>query len=637
MLKNKRFFILIALTLFLIYPSSTLSNLSAIDYLVNGKKDLDSCNFVSAEKNLSKALLEIKEVGDYILLWRAKALIEMERYEEALKDLIEIKRNYPSSPILKTARIYEINILKKLDSPHLESAYKSYTDEYPEDLEIKFNYAQYLKQTGKIQKAKRIFKEIFITASPLADKAELELSEEDISVDDLLKKAKALNNSFLYNKAEKYLNLAMAKSKNKLQDMILWNLGYSVFMQKRYTESASIFKKIGDFYWYGRSLLRAKEFNSFEREIQNFIKSGDQKIGELLINYANIKRRNGDFNKAIEILQDTLNKYPSYREETLWYLGWNNYLASNYTEAKSIFRDLFQKYGNLKYLYWFQRAQEKEGIIEAKHYSFTFRPSDFYSYLLYVKGNISTIPKPEIVVESKTIPSRVKILMQANFKEEALRETKHLLKSNKDMDNIPLYCMLLNGLGDYATSVRLISKFPYGFNYQELLYPKVYYDLIDKFAKKLKLDPALIFAIIREESRFDRLAVSPAGAMGLMQLMPNTAKREAKKISINLINDRDLFEPDKNIYIGAFYLSKLINEFDNVVFAIAAYNAGEAVVNSWIRENRYDGIDEFIEDIPYGETRTYVKRVLTSYFEYLRTYYILTPDKIREIIKIEGV
>ncbi len=634
MLKNKRFFLLIALTLFLIYPSSTLSNLSAIDYLVNGKKELDSCNFVSAEKNLSKALLEMKEIGDYILLWRAKALLEMERYEEALKDLSEIKRNYPSSPILKNAKIYEINILKKLDSPHIESVYKSYTDEYPEDLEIKFNYAQYLKQTGQIQKAKRIFKEIFITASPLADKAELELSEEDISVDDLIRKAKALNSSFLYKKAEKYLNLALAKSKNKLQEIILWNLGYSIFMQKRYTESASIFKKIGDFYWYGRSLLRAKEFNSFEREIQNLIKSGDQKIGELLINYANIKRRNGDFYKAIEILKETLNKYPSYREEALWYLGWNNYLANYYTEAKSIFKDLFQKYGNLKYLYWFQRAQEKEGIIETKHYSFTFRPSDFYSYLLYVKGNISTIPKPEKVVENKTIPTRVKILMQANFIEEALREIKHLLKNNKDMANIPFYCMLLNGLGDYATSVRLISKFPYGFNYQELLYPKVYYEQINKFAKKLKLDPALVFAIIREESRFDRFAVSPAGALGLMQLMPNTAKREAKKISINLINDRDLFEAEKNIYIGSFYLSKLITEFDNIVFAIAAYNAGEAVVNSWIKENRYEGIDEFIEDIPYGETRAYVKRVLTSYFEYLRTYYTLTPDRIREIIKI---
>ncbi len=624
------FFLLIS------FPSSTLSNFSSLDYLITGKKDLDSGNFTSAKNNLTKALLEFKEIGDYILFWRAKAYTEMTQYDRALIDLNEIKKNYSSSPLIKEAKKQEIFILKKLNSPDLMLAYESYINDYPDDLETKFNYAEYLKEREQKDKAKKIFKEIFLTASSFADRAEAELSDEDIILEDLVKKAKVLNNAYMFKKAEKYLREALTKSKNKLNEDILWNLGYSLFMQKKYEESASIFKKINDSYWRGRSLLRAKDFNSFEKELPNYVKSGDQRIGELLINYANIKRRAGNSYESLEILKSVINRYPSSKEEALWYLGWNQYLSGNYNEARNIFKELYNKYGNLKYLYWFERTREIEGVVTAKEYSIDFRKSDFYSYLLYMKGKISPIAEKKTIPDNKTIPTRLQILMQADFKEEALKELKFLLKNNRDMENIPFYCILLNNLGDYATSVRLISKFPNNFKYQEILYPKVFTDTVSRISKKIDIEPALILAIMREESRFDRKAISPAGALGLMQLMPSTAKREAKKIGINIREEREIFEIEKNISIGSYYLKNLINEFDNIVFAIAAYNAGEKVVHSWIDENKYRQIDEFIEDIPYGETRAYVKRVLTSYFEYLRMYYNLSPERISEIIKTKG-
>lgn len=632
----KKVLLFIIFFLLISFPSSTLSNFSSLDYLITGKKDLDSGNFVSAEKNLTKALLDFKEIGDYILFWRAKAYTETAQYEKALIDLNEIKKNHSSSPLIKEVKKQEIFILKKLNSPDLMLAYQSYINDYPDDLEAKFHYGEYLKEKEQKDKAKKIFKEIFLTASPFADKAEGELSDEDLTLEDLIKKAKVLNNAYMFKKAEKYLREALTKSKNKLNEDILWNLGYSLFMQKKYEESAPIFKKINDSYWRGRSLLRAKDFSSFERELQSYVKSGDQRIGELLINYANIKRRAGNSYESLEILKSVINRYPSSKEEALWYLGWNQYLSGNYNEARNIFKELYNKYGNLKYLYWFERTREIEGVVTAKEYSIDFRKSDFYSYLLYMKGKISHIPETKTIPDNKTIPTRLKILMQADFKEEALKELKFILKNNRDMENIPFYCILLNNLGDYSTSVRLISKFPNNFKYQEILYPKVFIETVTRISKKIDIEPALILAIMREESRFDRKAISPAGALGLMQLMPATAKREAKKIGINIRDEREIFEIEKNISIGSYYLKKLINEFDNIVFAIAAYNAGEKVVHSWIDENKYRQIDEFIEDIPYGETRAYVKRVLTSYFEYLRMYYNLSPERISEIIKTKG-
>lgn len=632
----KKIFLLIAFLILFIFPYSTLSNLSSLDYLILGKKELDLGNFINAEKSLTKALSEFKEIGDYILFWRARAYTEMGKYSESLADLNEIKKNYSFSPIMKDVKKHEIVILKKINSSDIVSAYQSYIREYPDDIETKFEYAQYLKEKDQKDKARKLFKEIFITASPFADKAETELDNENITVEDLIKKSKALNNSYMFKKSEKYLREALAKSKNKINEEILSTLGYSLFMQKKYEESASIFKKINDYYWRGRSLLRAKDFATFERELQTYVKSGDQRIGELLINYANIKRRAGNVYDSLEILKTVINKYPSSKEEALWYLGWNQYLAGNYNEAKNAFRELYNKYGNLKYLYWLERINEIQGLVITKEYSVDFRPADFYAYLLYMKGRISYVPETITLIEDKIIPTRLKLLIKADFKEEALKEIKFLLKNNREMDNIPFYCMLINSLGDYASSVRLVSKLPNKFQYQELLYPKVFNEIVNRISKNFDIDPALIFAIMREESRFDKRAVSPAGAIGLMQLMPATAKREAKKAGMTIKEEKDIFETEKNIAIGSYYLKKLINEFGSIVLAIAAYNAGENAVYSWLNENKYRQIDEFIEDIPYSETRAYVKRVLTSYFEYLRINKDLVPEKISETIKTKG-
>jgi len=623
------FFLMISL------PSSILSEFSSLDYLIEGKKALDSESFSIAEKYFTKALPELKEIGDYILFWRAKSYLGLGQYNEALMDLSEIKRSYTSSPILKDVRKEEIKILNKLKSVDMEIVYQAYINDYSDDLAVKFEFAQYLKEKGNIEKSKKFFKEIFLTSSSFADKAEKELSREDITINDLIKKAKALNNAYMFKDSEKYLKEALSRSKHQKNEEILYLLGYSLFMQKRYSESAEIFKKIGENYWRGRSLLRAKDFFIFEREMKEYIKSADQRIGDLLINYSNIVRRTGDTEKAINLLRNVIDLYPSSKEEAMWYLGWTYYTTGQYDEAKRIFKELYSSYGKLKYIYWFEKANKGKGVFTTKQYSLPFQPGDIYSYFLYLQGKITNIPDPLYIDDiNKKPPLRIELLSKAGFKNEALKELKSLIKNNKDNENIPFYSRILYNLGDYATSVRLISRFPNRFNYQDLLYPQSYREIVNKVSKRFEIEPALIFAIMREESRFDRFAISPAGAIGLMQLMPSTAKREGKKISLNIQQEQELFDPEKNITIGTYYLKNLIEQFGDIAFAVAAYNAGENVVSSWIKNNDYEQIDEFIEDIPYGETRAYVQRVLVSYFEYQRINKTLSTEKISKIIKI---
>jgi len=134
-------------------------------------------------------------------------------------------------------------------------------------------------------------------------------------------------------------------------------------------------------------------------------------------------------------------------------------------------------------------------------------------------------------------------------------------------------------------------------------------------------DPLLVNAVIKAESSFDPNALSPAGAMGLMQLMPATGRHLAKAHKVRLTSEAQLFEPSINVRLGALHLAALIKEFDGALApAIASYNAGRAAVKGWWRARGDVPLATFIEQIPFEETRTYVKRVLGYYREYRRIY-----------------
>lgn len=131
-------------------------------------------------------------------------------------------------------------------------------------------------------------------------------------------------------------------------------------------------------------------------------------------------------------------------------------------------------------------------------------------------------------------------------------------------------------------------------------------------------EAALVLAVIRQESAFDAKAISPSGALGLMQLMPLTAKKTASGMGLHYVSRRLTGDPDYNVQLGSHYLSRLLVEFGgNYVLAIAAYNGGPGRVHQWMRENgdprspKVDVVD-WIEMIPRDETRNYVQRVLEA-------------------------
>jgi len=146
----------------------------------------------------------------------------------------------------------------------------------------------------------------------------------------------------------------------------------------------------------------------------------------------------------------------------------------------------------------------------------------------------------------------------------------------------------------------------------ELRFPLSFEENFEETAQLRQLNSNWLFAMARQESALTADAVSHAGARGLIQMMPATAKNVARKHKISYHSRRQLFDPKKNIELASAYLTSLLEQFDgNNIYATAAYNAGPHRIEKWLKTTAHLPIDVWIESIPFHETRQYVKNVLT--------------------------
>lgn len=158
----------------------------------------------------------------------------------------------------------------------------------------------------------------------------------------------------------------------------------------------------------------------------------------------------------------------------------------------------------------------------------------------------------------------------------------------------------------------------------KIIYPRKYEEIVSKYYKEYGVDKNLIYAVIKAESNFNSNAESNKGAIGLMQLMENTARDVVIKNDMNEINLNNLKEElrnsEYNIKIGVKYLSVLSEKYNNTAIALAAYNAGSGNVDNWLEKKviKSDGSD--IEKIPFKETNLYIRKILRDYEIYERLY-----------------
>ena len=156
---------------------------------------------------------------------------------------------------------------------------------------------------------------------------------------------------------------------------------------------------------------------------------------------------------------------------------------------------------------------------------------------------------------------------------------------------------------------------------KKYLYPFPYQGIVYKYSLEYNIDPFLVAGVIRAESKFIPQARSPRGALGLMQIMPDTAKWIAAQTDQNDFSMEQLTDPEINIRFGTWYLSSLQEEFgNNEILILAAYNGGRGNVQQWMQQNAWPENFDQIERIPFEETREYVTRVLHNKRRYQELY-----------------
>lgn len=628
---------LIFLALSLLLSSLSYASDKPLVLLLNAKASLDNGDYENAVMHLTAAYERFPILGDYILFWRARAYEGKGDVEAACADINTIKKTFKDSPIAKNARKMELELLKDKDKD-LSELFEGFIKDYPSEFDVMYEYGLHLKRNNETEKAKGIFRDIYISASALSEKARDELSAGDITIDDLIKRGENLNNAWMFKRAEAIFREALKKageentfiSKPEIKTIIEEGLAYSLFRQKRYKEAAQLYEQTKNDYWHARSLLRARDIESFEFRLPNFMKTGDKRFGLLLISYGTMKRRNGDSSGALKILNDALLKYPSEKENALWAIGWTHYMNQDLKNACDAFSQLYKIYGSSRYLYWKDRCSERlNGKPDSNALQKRPVERDFYSLLPMLMEMNTTQPdiisinsiklnKPKTHCKPLPLFERADILSEIGLEDDAANELMNLSKKAASRDEILSISCYLKKLDKYKSAISLASRIPYNEGLREMLYPLAFANEVAEASKENSIDPLLILSVMREESRFDPNARSIAGAIGLLQLMPETAFRLNKKVSARLKKADDLHDPMTNIMIGSYYLKNLIQEFKSIPLAIASYNAGEGAVREWIKNGGYSAIDEFIEDIPYDETRNYVKKVLTSYLEYKR-------------------
>ena len=365
---------------------------------------------------------------------------------------------------------------------------------------------------------------------------------------------------------------------------------------------------------------------------------------------AKARERNNQFDKAEKYYRRLAEDYPEskYRDEAGWSIGFTFFCREEYRKALVVFERL-SKLAREEHiidqcLYWAGKSAEQLG--KAQKATALYRraaagfPRSYYSARAVKLGYIDRVqvksrpleairPRPEdqTGLTGDAYLQRAGALYELGLR--SLSKAEMLQATHANRGNTAALKVIRDryeSLGFLERALRLSMRiFVNGQEPEELprIYPDYYWDQIVAASAEAKIDPFLVLSVIRQESTFNESAVSRAGALGLMQIMPHTGQTLADTLGIPRFERRSLFDPAVSIRLGSYFLGDQVRQFTEGPAAemgfelgLAAYNAGPHNARKWLDRFPIADVDAFVERIPYKETRLYVKLVLKNYAIY---------------------
>lgn len=441
-------------------------------------------------------------------------------------------------------------------------------------------------------------------------------------------------------------------------------LAYSVFRERRYALAAGMIEKIlhNASAKTDRLTLLVRLSQSYARSdnFDNAIRVNRQIISEYpnTSSAADAKKKLGflyfdskQFDKAIDYY-----KYGRTSQDR-FYRFWSHYLSKDYDAALKEIQGWYSgtkgKGDAAKLNYWMGRLQEKLGRRGLAHNAYQkarMLAGDTYYGLLAQQRLSSGLLFPRTMINPSFLSHVPRVGKGDGLESDVVLENPNLIRGamlyamGQDLfayNESQTFLSGRNGLGkDDIAALNLSGNFNAGYGIYKsamanrvpgcddekcawtMAYPRAYEKYVQEFTRHWGIPEGLAYSVMRQESVFRPEAFSYAYANGLMQIIPPTGEEIADKIAYKGFHPGQLTDPRINTLFGTYYLSHLLKEFgNNLVYAIAGYNAGPDAVDRWIKRYGHLEMDEFVELIAYEQTRDYVRKVLFNYLIYDRMYF----------------
>ena len=610
---------------------------------------------------------------DYLL---ASALVANRSHEQAVEVLRDFPARHADSALLHDAVLLHADALLALARPKQAAALLE-AHRTPAQPDTELSLARAYLALGDSAHAVEALRLVYYTMplSPLADEAEAQLKSLDrqrtipAPAYSLRKtRAELLAQGGQYaDAAEEYRKLLPEAPASELPAVQL-AYGRALYRARRYKQARDVLERIpagaaGDDERLYYLLQMAGPSDRYIQLLTQLRQSAPQSpwLSQVLINAGNERLLQKDLPGAIRFYQEVYQRAPQGKlsDYAHWKTAWLTFRLGNTAEAKNLFEEQIALYPSSNQvpaaIYWRARLAEEDHDLDKARvwYQKVTERFRLYYYGDLARARIRAIgagndlspdpllqklpPAPKAPAFASAPPAedvhaqRARLLQNAALFDFALRELQAEDGRNHDGWALRQMVLIYEQSDSYYRGLQLLKRsVPSYFTYDpsalprdlwEGLFPRIYWDDLTRQASVQGLDPYVVAALIRQESEFNPRAVSRARAMGLMQLLPSTGRKMAHQVRLRPFSSQRLLEPQVNLQLGTAFFRHTLDQYGGTLeYALAAYNAGDNRVEEWRKDGSYRDVAEFVESIPFTETREYVQAVLRNASVYRRLY-----------------
>ncbi len=658
----------------------TQDDAGALAWLVLGYAHVIDKDYAKAVDPLNRAKSKAGDLGDYVSFYLGTAYFQSGKTAEAVTILTDFEKQYPDSLRLRDAHVlYGTAMLAENRAQDAITILEN--DRQPPRADLELALGRAYAAAGQPVKAAEILRNLYITMpmSSEASQADVELKKLASTAQlpplglngrrtraDLLAKGKRFSDA-----ADEYRDLIPVASPSDRPEIEL-ALAVALHKSGQDKEAKKVLESLNSsapdtntqrLYNLGEIARGSGDEDGFLRYLAELRQSAPTSLvlQQALLSAGNFYLLKPDYDKAIDAYRELQQRFPNAGRASYahWKVAWLSLRQGRSAEAKAGFEQQIGLYPTSAEvpaaLYWRARLAEEDkdtAMARAYHQKLSERFHNFY-YGELARRRLREIPSdgdPAHYALLDRVPAieagtnitttdpptdnlryqKAQVLENGGLLDFAILELQAAASEDQGNWLVAETAKLYEDAGRYDGAIHVFKRaVPNYFAvdlptlprfYWEALFPKPYWPDLKKFSSQNALDPYLVASLIRQESEFNPGAISRANALGLMQLLPKVGSAVAKQEKLRHYSSDQLFTPEINLQLGTRYFREMVDKFGAFEYALAAYNAGTNRVDDWLGQGKYRDPQEFVESIPFTETREYVQAILRNANVYRQLY-----------------